>query len=90
MKSRGTALLLAIFGGFLGIHRFYLGQTGYGIFYIFTFGGIGILWIADVLVFLLGSSEGFDNKYNKQRIQREQMAVQRDMLSELKKSNTKS
>ena len=34
MKSRTTAALLAFFSGGLGIHKFYLGQSTAGIFYL--------------------------------------------------------
>ncbi len=33
-KSPSTAVLLALFLGGLGAHKFYLGQTGLGIFYL--------------------------------------------------------
>ena len=41
-KSRLVALLLCIFLGGLGIHRFYVGKTGTGILMILTGGGCGI------------------------------------------------
>jgi hypothetical protein len=36
-KSKGLALVLAIFLGGFGIHKFYLGQTTAGIFYVLFF-----------------------------------------------------
>lgn len=44
-KNRTVTLLLCLFLGYLGIHRFYVGKTGTGILYLFTAGlaGIGIL-----------------------------------------------
>ena len=64
MKSKKTAILLAIFLGYLGIHRFYLGQIGLGVLYLCT-GGFLILPIIDFFIWLLGSQESFDDKYNK-------------------------
>ena len=81
MKSKTTAVLLAFFGGIVGAHRFYLGQTGKGIMSL----GVGlILGPCFALYWLLSSNEAFDNKYNNQRIQRAQMDVQKEMLEALK------
>lgn len=88
MKSKSAATILAIFLGWLGIHRFYVGQKLYGIIYLFSFGLCGIFLI-DAILWLLGSQENFDKKYNSQAIQREQSQVQKDMLNELKKANNK-
>jgi|TARA_R110000764_G_scaffold178233_1_gene264393 TM2 domain-containing membrane protein YozV len=84
MKDRKTAILLCFFLGPIGVHRFYLGQTGYGIFYLLTLGLIGILPLADFIIWLLGSNEAFDKKYNSQAIQREQSQTQKEMLEALK------
>ena len=84
MKDKITASILAIFVGGLGIHRFYLGQIGRGIICILTIPismfvapAIGIYW-------LLSSDESFDNNYNRQRIQRQQADIQREILNKLK------
>ena len=53
-KSRLIALLLSIFLGWLGIHRFYAGKIGTGILWMFSFGMLGIGWLYDVIVILLG------------------------------------
>ena len=37
-KSRMVALILCIFFGFFGVHRFYLGKVPTGILYFLTFG----------------------------------------------------
>jgi TM2 domain-containing membrane protein YozV len=84
MKNRTTTLALTFFLGVLGVHRFYLGQTGLGILYLLTLGFCGVLPILDFLIILLSSNESFDNKYNKQRIQREQMRIQKETLETLK------
>jgi TM2 domain-containing membrane protein YozV/type II secretory pathway pseudopilin PulG len=61
-KSKVTAALLAIFLGFLGAHRFYLGQW-IGLVYIF-FGFIAwAIALVEAVVFLLTSKERWDQKY---------------------------
>ena len=52
MKSKSTAYLLWFFLGGFGAHKFYLGKTGMGILYLFTFGIFGIGWLIDL--FTLG------------------------------------
>ena len=53
-KSQLVALLLAIFVGVLGIHRFYLGYTGIGIIQILTAGGCGIWALIDLILIAVG------------------------------------
>ena len=44
MKSKKTAIILAIFLGAVGAHRFYLGQTGKGVLYfLLGFGFFGVV-----------------------------------------------
>jgi TM2 domain-containing membrane protein YozV len=66
MKSKSITAILALLLGTLGIHRFYLGQFGYGIIYLLLgWTGISsILAIIDFVIFLLMSEEEFDLKYN--------------------------
>lgn len=54
-KSKTTALLLCIFLGGLGVHRFYVGKGGTGILYLFTVGFLGIGWIIDIIRIATGS-----------------------------------
>jgi TM2 domain-containing membrane protein YozV len=65
MKNKTTAALLAFFLGWLGIHRFYLGQGGLGILYFFTLGLFGFGALIDFIVFLTMSEPNFDLKYNR-------------------------
>ncbi|MGA2142307.1 MAG: NINE protein [Brevinematales bacterium] len=54
-KSKMTALLLCIFLGWLGIHRFYVGKNGTGILYLLTFGLCGVGVLIDFILILAGS-----------------------------------
>lgn len=54
-KSKIAALLLCIFLGELGIHRFYAGKVGTGIIYLLTGGLCGIGWLVDVITIACGS-----------------------------------
>lgn len=54
-KNKDTALLLCIFGGFLGLHQFYVGRWLKGFIYMFTLGFFFIGWAGDTLSILLGS-----------------------------------
>lgn len=44
-----TALLLCIFLGYFGIHRFYEGKVATGILYLFTGGLFALGWIYDIV-----------------------------------------
>jgi hypothetical protein len=64
-KSQLIALLLCIFLGLLGIHRFYLGYPGIGILMILTAGGCGLLYIIDIVRIATGDLEPKDDSYDK-------------------------
>ncbi len=53
--SRMTTLILCLFLGWAGIHRFYVGKTGTGILYLCSFGLVGFGWLFDLLAILTGS-----------------------------------
>lgn len=53
-KSQLTALLLVIFLGSLGIHRFYLGYYWQGFVQLFTAGGFGIWYLIDLVRIIMG------------------------------------
>ena len=60
-KNRTVALLLCIFLGGLGIHRFYVGKVGTGIIWLLT-GGVCLIGVlVDIVLIIVGSftdSEG--------------------------------
>lgn len=67
-KSTATLLTLPLIFGFGGLHKFYLGQTGLGLVYLFTVGGFGILQFFDLLWLLTVSEGKFDQEYNYRNI----------------------
>ncbi len=54
-KSRTVALLLAVFLGVFGAHRFYVGKTSSAVLQLVTLGGLGIWWLADLIIIVSGS-----------------------------------
>lgn len=49
-----TSLLLCIFVGSLGVHRFYAGKIGTGILMLITCGGCGIWTLVDLIMIITG------------------------------------
>lgn len=65
-KNRVTAGLLAILLGNVGVHKFYLGQTGMGILYLvfcWTFVP-AIIGIIEGITYLTMSDQAFAEKYH--------------------------
>ena len=54
-KDKIVTLLLAIFLGGLGIHRFYVGKIGTGIIWLLTGGCFSIGWIYDIIKIATGT-----------------------------------
>lgn len=89
MKNKTVAGILALVAGYMGLHRFYLGQVGLGIMYIvllpiFLVTGLWFfLFIGVIDAFALFSmdQDAFDQKYNKgqeEQWQRDRRRNQRD------------
>ncbi len=54
-KKRLTAVLLNVFFGWMGGHRFYTGKIASATAMMFTMGGFGIVWFYDLVMLLAGS-----------------------------------
>ncbi len=64
-KSRTTAAILAILLGGIGVHKFYLDESGLGILYLlFSWTFIpAIIGLIEGLIYLTMSDERFAHKY---------------------------
>ena len=61
-KKRLPALLLCLFLGGLGIHRFYVGKAGSGVLWLLTGGLFGIGALIDFIMIIVGSFTDKDGK----------------------------
>lgn len=66
MKTRTGAILWCFFLGWLGAHKFYLGQTGWGIVYLlFCWTGIpSLAAFIEFIMLLLMSDAEFNRRFN--------------------------
>jgi hypothetical protein len=64
-KSQLIALLLCIFLGWIGIHRFYLGYLWIGIIQLLTAGLLGIWTIIDLIRIIIGDLQPKNGSYSK-------------------------
>jgi TM2 domain len=62
-KSHVAAILLSLFLGGLGIHRFYLGYTWQGVVQLLTLGGLGIWALIDIIRIIIKDLEPKDGSY---------------------------
>ena len=53
-KSKKTAFKLCLFGGFFGLHRYYVLKIGTGLLYTFTLGLFFFGWWYDLIMISLG------------------------------------
>lgn len=57
-----TTLILNIFVGYLGVHRFYTGNIGIGVIQLLTAGGCGIWVIIDLILIITGDYKDGNGK----------------------------
>ncbi|WP_257236645.1 NINE protein [Nostoc sp. 'Peltigera malacea cyanobiont' DB3992] len=67
MKTKSTAIILCFFGGWLGIHKFYLGQNVAGILYLLFFWTCipSLIAFVEFFILVLMSDIEFNTKYNQ-------------------------
>lgn len=61
-KSRLVALLLCIFLGVIGVHRYYIGKIGTGVIWTLTAGCIYVGWIIDIIWIACGKMTDGDGR----------------------------
>ena len=54
-KTWMMTLLLCLFAGTIGVHRFYVGKVGTGVLQLVTFGGFGIWALVDLVLIIVGT-----------------------------------
>ena len=54
-KKRITALILCMFFGWFGFHRFYVNKFATGVLMMFTMGGFGLFVFIDFLMLIFGN-----------------------------------
>ena len=53
-KGFVPAILICLFLGTFGVHRFWVGKIGTGILMLLTFGGLGIWALIDLIMIICG------------------------------------
>jgi TM2 domain-containing membrane protein YozV len=74
-KSYLGAFLLSLFLGVLGVDRFYLGYIGTGLLKLFTFGGLGIWYLIDLITIFTNHKKAKDGTPLKGYIENKKTAT---------------
>ena len=61
-RKLAPAVLLCVFFGVFGAHRFYTGKTGTALLQLFTLGGIGIWATIDLVLLIVGAFKDKDGR----------------------------
>lgn len=61
-KSRLVAVALGFVTGVFGGHRYYAGKIRTGLLMTFTFGGLGVWWLIDMIILLSGEFRDSDGR----------------------------
>ncbi|MDP8231207.1 MAG: TM2 domain-containing protein [Candidatus Zophobacter franzmannii] len=61
-----ATLLLCIFLGTFGVHRFYVGKFGTGLLMLLTAGGFGIWYVVDIILIATGAMRDVDGNLIKE------------------------
>lgn len=66
IRNRSTAIILALLLGWLGIHKFYLGETWQGVFYLIFYWTIIPLFLSLIgaFILILMDEDDFNSEYN--------------------------
>lgn len=60
-----VTLLLSLFLGTIGVHRFYVGEIGTGILQLITLGGCGVWTLVDIIMIVTGNFKDKDGNVIK-------------------------
>ena len=61
-RSRLVASLLCFFLGTFGAHRYYAGKIGTGLLMLVTLGGLGIWYMIDLIIILVGGFRDIEGR----------------------------
>ena len=64
-KNGVTVLLLCLFLGGFGVHRFYVDKTGSGVAQLLTLGGCGFWALFDLIMIIMGKFTDNDGNFVK-------------------------
>ena len=88
-KDWVVTLLLCLFFGNLGVHRFYVNKVGSGLGQLFTCGGCGIWALVDLIMIITGNFEDSEGRKIVSQNKKEAIEKETAKKAESKKTTTK-